>query len=246
MRARNDCRRRKIDRRDQLIVLQIGVNLRRIAWQAVKIDDRDSAPPAWPFDLDDGVERGEGYRHVAGIHGDAGLALAEHRMNAIVTADRRATAARLALVAWERRVVEVIATRPLHEIAAGRGHVAQLRTCSLEYGLRQHRITGDDRAIRGEVTVANQCADAQAAARERLDPGQRQARDIYQRVRTLHAVLHKIDQIGTTPQKARRRVSRMLADCFGDGPGALVDERIHVVLRGVFARASSIAAQIPG
>ena len=116
----------------------------------------------------------------------------------------------------------------------------------MEYRLRQHRITRNDRAIRGEVTVANQCANAQAAAGERLDPGQRQPRDIYQCVRALHAVFHKIDQIGPASQKARRGVSRMLADCIGDASGALVDERIHVVLRGVLSRASSIAAQIPG
>src|SRR5207302_2839277 len=134
-------RRRKSYHRNHLIEQQTVLNLQHNTRQAVKIDDRDSAPPAWPFDLDDGVERGERYRHVAGIHGDAGLALAEHRMNAIVTADRRATAARLALVAWKRRVVEVVATRPLHEIAASRRHVAQLRACSLEYGLGQHRIT---------------------------------------------------------------------------------------------------------
>ena len=67
---------------------------------------------------------------LAAIHfadGNAGIACAQDRVHAVEAADRRAAAARLALVAGCGDVVEVGAPRALQEIAADRRHVAQLR-----------------------------------------------------------------------------------------------------------------------
>src|ERR1051326_1255086 len=91
-----------------------------------------------PLDAHDRFERGERHVHIAWVRCDALLALAENRVNAIVTLERAATAAGIAFVALRKgRVVKIIATRPLHQVAADRRHVPQLRTGAREQRLAQ-------------------------------------------------------------------------------------------------------------
>ena len=70
-----------------------------------------------------------------------------------------AAGARLALIAGGARVVKIEAPRPLQKIAAGRGHVAELRRGTGEDSARQKRIALPDPLIIGEVAVWNECSD---------------------------------------------------------------------------------------
>ena len=51
---------------------QIGVELRRVAGQAMEVGERDGALAGRPRDMDLGLERGERDAHVGRVRGDAG------------------------------------------------------------------------------------------------------------------------------------------------------------------------------
>ena len=70
-----------------------------------------------------------------------------------------------ALVAGRHRVVEVKAPRALHEIAAGRCHVAQLLRRAGQDRAREQRIALFDQRVVGEVGVRHQRPDEKAAVR---------------------------------------------------------------------------------
>ena len=92
--------------------------------------------------------------------------------------DRRAAAARRTLVAGHRDVLEVAAARALHQVAAGRGQVAQLARRAGQDRLGQRRIALADARVGGQIAVAHAGADADAAVLERLDPVERQPGDV--------------------------------------------------------------------
>ncbi len=71
---------------------------------------------------------------------------------------------RLALVAGRSRVVEVAAARPLHQVAADRRHVAQLRRRTGQDGLREQRIAPLDLLVVGDVGVRHERAEPQPAS----------------------------------------------------------------------------------
>src|SRR5271166_1276066 len=100
---------------------------------------------------------------------DAGLASADDGERARVAADRRAAAAGLALVARLVRVIEIRAARALEEVAGGRRLVAQLPRGAGEEGARQEQIVLSHARIGGEVGVAHERSDSQAAVPCRLD-----------------------------------------------------------------------------
>ena len=109
------------------------------------------------------IKRGQCNTHVGRMRGDAMLARAEDRVHAVDAGDGRAAAARLALVAWRSRVVEIEAARSLQKIAAGRGHIAQLLRGSGEDRAGKQRIARLDVRVVGEIAIGNQRADAQPA-----------------------------------------------------------------------------------
>src|ERR1700727_2132101 len=59
--------------------------------------------------------------HVGWVYRDALIAGAEYGVDPVETAERCTARARVALVAGLRHIVEVVATRPLQQIAAGGG-----------------------------------------------------------------------------------------------------------------------------
>src|SRR6516225_6298033 len=63
------------------------------------------------------LEGGERDAHIRGMRGDAVLARPQDRVHPIDPFDRRTAAARLALIAWRGRIVEIEAARSLQEIA---------------------------------------------------------------------------------------------------------------------------------
>src|ERR1700752_4474242 len=117
MRAACERNRWKIDSRDQLIVLKIRVDTWRVAWQSMKISKGNLAFDFWSAYAHHRIQRGERDAHVARMGSDALLALAENRVDAIVTLDSAAAAAGISFVARrKRRVVKIIASRPLQKI----------------------------------------------------------------------------------------------------------------------------------
>ena len=90
-------------------------------------------------------------------------------MLAADAADRAAAAAGLALVAGQVGVVEIRTARALQEIARGGRLVAQLPRGAGQQRARQQRIVATHAFVRGEIGVAHQRADAQAAVRRHFD-----------------------------------------------------------------------------
>ena len=178
-------RRRQFDRGDDFVRLQVGVDLRRVARQAVEIAERNHALAGGTGDAHLGIERGERHAHVGRMRGDAVFAGAEDGVNAVDAADRRAARAGLALVAGRHGVIEIGAARTLHQIAAGRSHVAQLLRGAGQYRACDQRVTLLDQRVIGEVGVRHQRADAQAAVGGRFDGLERQPRDVDQPGRAL-------------------------------------------------------------
>ena len=186
--------------------LEIAVALRRVAGQAMEIRERDYALAGRPGHMNPGLEGGQRHAHVGGMHRDAGLAGAEDGMHAVDAGNRGAAAAGLAFVAGRRGVVEIIAARPLQQIAAGRRHIAQLRRRAGEDRARQQRITLLDRRMPGEIGIRHQRADAQAAVPGFFHCLEWQSRDVDQPRRTFNILLHQVEQVGAAGDELCRRI----------------------------------------
>src|SRR5918994_2429575 len=119
---------------------------------------------------------------------DAVKGRAEDGMLPIEAVERVAAAARLAHVAVRRRVIEVIAPRALHEVTAGRRHIAKLCGCSVQDGVRQQRKLLADDGVRGQMAVRDHRADTDATVRALLDHRQGKPGDIYEETRLLDAL----------------------------------------------------------
>ena len=152
--------------------------------------------------LDRGVERPHRHRHVARMGGDAGVAGAEDRVLPAEAADGGAAAAGLAFVAGLVGVVEIGAAGALQQIAGGRRLVAQLPRSAGEQRARQHPIVAPHARVGGEVGVAHQRADPQAAIGASLDLVEREAVDVDQVRRRLDLELHQVEQIGAAGDEA--------------------------------------------
>ena len=70
----------QLDRRDELVRCEVGVEVRRVAGQAMELGERDGALAAGPATRTMALERGERDAHVGGVGGDAGFAGAEDRV----------------------------------------------------------------------------------------------------------------------------------------------------------------------
>ena len=121
--------------------------------------------PRWT----DRVEGDQRDGEIAGIHGDAGVAGAEHGMAAGDAADRRAAAAGRALVAGGevRGIAEIGAARALHQIAADGRHVADLRRSRLPQRFRDGGEAALDVGMVGDMAHLRQRADGGAALARR-------------------------------------------------------------------------------
>ena len=172
-------------------------------------------------------ERSQGNTHVGRVRGDAVFARAEDRVHAVDAVDRRAAAARRALVARCARIVEVQAARSLQQVAAGRGHVAQLRRRSRENGAGEQRIARLDPRVPGEIGVQDQSADAQAAVLDVLDPVEREMGDVDQPRRPRYMLLDEVDDIGAACNESRLRVVDDLAYGIGNIGRARIPEIVH-------------------
>src|ERR1700736_6082068 len=103
------------------------------------------------------------------MRGDAGLARSEDRVDPVDAVDGGAAAAGFALVAGRRGVIKIEAARPLQQVAAGRGHIAQLLRGPGQDRTRQYWIAPFDQRVIGKVAVRYERADAQASLRGLLN-----------------------------------------------------------------------------
>src|SRR3954452_11538431 len=129
------------------------------------------------------------------MSGDTSLAGAHHRVLSIEAPDSRATAARLTLIAGKVRIIEVGASRALEQIAGRCRFIAQLPRGTGNQAASEQTIVAPDSLIRGEIGIADQRTDSQAAFGRCLDPIKREVIDVYEVRRDFDLELHKIEQV---------------------------------------------------
>src|SRR5262245_27062301 len=127
-----------------------------------------SARPA--LDFDNGVERDRMDAESGRMCREATLAPSQDGGQPVVAAACVAARAGIAFVAGARRVVEIGAARPLQEIAADGGSIAQLPRGSGQQRLGDRRKAAREIAVVSEVCIAYQRANAHAAVGKILDP----------------------------------------------------------------------------
>ena len=101
--------------------------------------------------------------------------------------------------------------------------------------MRQHRIALAHALVGGDVGVADQGADAQAAIGRLLDLAQRQAADVDQVRRLLDVELHQVEQVGAAGDERRAglgwppasRPATSSAPLVGEGPHARSPLRVR-------------------
>ncbi|MNP22953.1 hypothetical protein D3C76_1156440 [compost metagenome] len=216
---------RQLDGGDQLIVGQLVIALRGVAGQAVEVGELDGPRPAPPQDMDHRLQSGQGHTHIGGMGGDTLIAGTENRVDPVQTVPGRATAAGPAFVARYARVIEVITAGALQQVAAGAGHVAQLRRGARQDGLGQQRIAALDPRVPGQVGIAHQGSDHHPAGRGFTEVRQGQAGDVDQVLGTGEVFLHQVQQVGATGDEAGARARQI--DGRLHGVGLAVLEGIH-------------------
>ena len=190
---------------------QFGVALRCRAGQPVKRAYGHSSRSARAANLDLGVECCECDAHVGWIGRNAMVARAKDRVNAIGAFARRASRARLPLVAGrEPDVGEIVAARPLQQVATDGGHVAQLWRRAGDERLREQRVPVTNDGMVGEIAVAHQRADPYPPVGRRLDVVERQVSDVDESRRLLDVALHQVEQVRASGEAARMEVGQRL------------------------------------
>lgn len=173
-----------------------GLDMRRVAGKAIEIVDRQTPAITVRLERQDGrIERAHRNCHIARVRGDAVIAGSQNGEDAIAAADRVAARSRRPLVAAGRGVVEIIAARPLKQIATGRRLVAQLRRGAGQQRSAQHFVAFDDPAVGREIAVGNERADHESAIIPFLDRGEVEPTDIDELGRRLDLQLHQVEQV---------------------------------------------------
>lgn len=129
--------------------------------------------------MDHGVERHERHAHVRGVNRDAPLAGPEDRVHARIPLERRASSARIAPVAPAGEVAKVRAARPLQEIAAEGGHVAELRRSARQQRLREGGPALHHAGMMRQRGVGDPCPHAKTV-RVIFDAVERQSPQLHQ------------------------------------------------------------------
>ena len=186
------------------------------------------------------VQRAHGHRHVARVCGDAGLARSDHRVLPVDAANGGAAAARLAFVALLVGVVEVGAAGALKQIARRRRLVAELPRGAREQGPREQAIIAPHALIRGEIGVADQGADAEAAFRRRFDLVEVEAVHVDQMRGCLDLEFHQVEQVRPAGDEHRALDAGRGSGCVGSGGRLFVGEGFHVRLSATSVMASTM------
>src|ERR1700735_4638576 len=104
--------------------------------------------------------------------GNAMLAGAQNGMNSVHSLNGGATAARVSLIAGAVNVIEVITACSLHDVAADRRHVAQLRRSARQEGPGKNRVLLAYQLVVGDICVRCQRSYQKPTAWQLLDCAQ--------------------------------------------------------------------------
>ena len=207
-------------RGDELARSERRVEVGAVAGQAVELGDRDGSLASGSRHPHDGLQGRQGDAHIGWVRGDAGIAVPEDRVIAVVPFDGRAAAPRLALVARRGGVVEVGAAGPLHQVAARRRHVAELGGRTRQDGPGQQGVVPLDPLVVGDVRVRHERPDLEPAVVAPTDLAQVEAVDVDQPRRPLDVLLHEVEQVGAAGDEPGP-----------DAGGDVADGRGHVIGR---------------
>ena len=187
---------------DEIAGLEDGLAIRSVAGQKMKRSDRHRSRALGSLHVNDRLERRHRDTHVGRIGRDAVIARAEDGQAAIAAGDRRTTCPGLALVAGHGGVAKIHAAGSLQQIAGCRRHVAKLRRCTGQDGLRQDGVVTLDCRMVGEIRIADRGADFQPAVRRRLDLVEWQTVDVDEPCRRFDIEFHQIDERRPAGDKA--------------------------------------------
>ncbi len=221
---------RQGDAGDQRARRQGGLPVRGVADGQVEVGERQLAGSVRRFEVDHGVEGGQGHGHVRGVHGHAVVGGAQDGVVAVLARDGGAAAAGHPLVAGPADVREVAAAGALQQVSADGGHVAQLPRRPGQDRLGERRVAAPDLGVGGQVAVGDGGADPQPALGCRLDPVERQLADVDEPCGALDTGLHEVDEIGAAAEEAGVRVGVEQGDGAGDVVRPLVVELPHATV----------------
>ena len=196
---------RHVEAGDQLARTQIGLDVRRVAWQAVQVLERQAALAVRAVELHGGAKGHQRDGEVAGVVRDAVLADAQHGEVAVRAGERGTTRAGDALVAGRpARVTVVVAPGTLQNVAGQACHVTQLRACSQLQRLRQYRVVALHARMVGQLGHPHQRAQLQPV-RAVVDGAKRAAEvaDVDQPRRRHGAKLHQVEHRGAAGEELR-------------------------------------------
>src|SRR3954452_24794341 len=109
MRSRGEWRGRQIYRRDQLVLAQVGIDVRSACRQPVKLCDWYFALALGPLHPHDRIKGGKGHVHIARVGRDALVALPQDCVDSVISVKRATAASRVPLIAlWKRGIVKII------------------------------------------------------------------------------------------------------------------------------------------
>src|SRR5690606_30720425 len=111
----------------QFSLSEIIVPRRIITRQTMKVGEGNVALTTLSYQVDSCIERSKCNTHITRMNCDAFIICAKYRMHSIITLQRRTSAPRISFVAWHCSIVEVSATRALHNVSSHRSHIPQLR-----------------------------------------------------------------------------------------------------------------------
>ncbi len=205
-----------VDSDDQVTAVEHRVSLGRSARQTVKLHERNRPLSRGPAHDHLRVERSEGDREIGGVCGDARVGPTEDGVVAVEPVHCRAAGAGLPLIARQGVLIAKIgAARALHDIAANRGHIAELTRCCQEKGFGDDREPIPDLAISRHIAHAGEGTNAKAAVRPRFNARQ-VGKSVYVQ-ETLgkgHPILDQPDKVGTARDERELRVASVGRDGF--------------------------------
>jgi hypothetical protein len=125
---------RQVNRGDQFIRIQAGLDLRRVSRQTVKIIYRNAASAVITLNLYRCIEGRECDAHIRWMGGNAAFGSPQNGMDSVKPADRIATRPWRPFIATGSFVVKVIAPGALHQVAPGGRHISNLTGCAERLG----------------------------------------------------------------------------------------------------------------
>ena len=111
---------------------------------------------------------------------DAVIADAQYGMGTVEPLEGGAAGTGLPFVARRRRVVEIRAVRPLEQVTADGGHVAELGRRAGQNGFREERIPALDFFMVGHIRVRGEGAETESTVCPGFDLGEGQVGDVDQ------------------------------------------------------------------